>query len=128
MPQSPRPAPYRGSAPARRELASLLDGYRPFPDVFDEMMNASGQLRDHWIPFLDALAEMGPAEIDRRFASANRSLRDSGVFYRIHDDPAGNERPWPLSHIPLILDTEQWKTLAAGLIERAGLIEYFLKD
>ena len=58
----------------------------------------------HWRPFLAMLAALGPDEINRRFAAADRYLRDSGVFYRVYEDPAGAERPWPLSHVPLLID------------------------
>ena len=50
------------------------------------------------------LAALGPEEVNRRFAAADRHLRDSGVFYRVYEDPAGAMRPWPLSHVPLLID------------------------
>ena len=50
------------------------------------------------------------------------------MFYRVHEDPVGSERPWPLSHMPLVLDTGEWETLKAGLIERANLLEAILAD
>src|SRR5262249_54966908 len=40
--------------------------------------------------------------------AADRHLRDSGVFYRVYEDAAGAERPWPLSHVPLLIDGAQW--------------------
>ena len=38
-----------------------------------------------------------------RFAAADRHVHDSGVFYRVYEDVAGAERPWPLSHVPLLI-------------------------
>jgi len=117
-------------APAQRNgsLEPLLSGYRPLPGVFDEMMEADGRLRGHWQPLLSRLSGLGGEEINRRFATADRYLRDSGVFYRVYEDPAGVERPWPLSHVPLVIDATEWKQLQAGLIQRAGLIEAVLAD
>src|SRR4029077_9970367 len=66
--------------------------------------------------------------INRRFPAADRYLRDSGVFYRVYEDPAGAERPWPLSHLPLIIAPAGWKALKAGLIQRAELLEQVLAD
>ena len=74
------------------------------------------------------LAELGAEEINRRFAAADRYLRDSGVFYRVYEDPAGAERPWPLSHVPLLIDPTEWEELQAGLIQRAELLEAVLAD
>jgi uncharacterized circularly permuted ATP-grasp superfamily protein len=74
------------------------------------------------------LAGLGPEEINRRFAAADRYLRSSGVFYRVYEDPAGIERPWPLSHVPLIIEPAEWRELEAGLVQRAELLEAVLAD
>jgi len=106
-----------------REVAdpeTILSGYKPRANNFDEMMDADGRVREHWRPFLRMLAELGPAEVDRRFAAADRHLRDSGVFYRVYEDPSGAVRPWLLSHIPMdktILNT--W--LKAGYMDKSVL-------
>jgi uncharacterized circularly permuted ATP-grasp superfamily protein len=116
---------------AERDTASLnvlVATYRPLPGVFDEMMDDGGRVRPHWRPLLDMLATLGPEEINRRFAAADRYLRSSGVFYRVYEDAAGIERPWPLSHVPLILDPTEWRELAAGLVQRAELLETVLAD
>ncbi len=109
-------------------IASLIAGYRPLTGVFDEMMDAAGGVRAHWRPFLATLAALGGDEINRRFAAADRYLRDSGVFYRVYEDAAGIERPWPLSHVPLIIEPGEWRQLEAGLIQRAELLEAVLAD
>ena len=64
--------------------------------------------------FCGMLAALGPDEVNRRFAAADRHLRDSGVFYRVYEDPAGAVRPWPLSHVPLLIDATEWQELQAG--------------
>ena len=109
-------------------IGALLSGYRPLPGVHDEMVDADGRLRAHWRALIGGLATLGAGEIGRRFAAAERHLRDSGVFYRVHEDPTGTERPWPLSHMPVILADEEWTFLKAGLIERAELLETVLAD
>jgi uncharacterized circularly permuted ATP-grasp superfamily protein/uncharacterized alpha-E superfamily protein len=109
-------------------LARLLEDYRPFPGIYDEMMDRTGAVRGHWRPFLERLAGLGPDEINRRFAIADRYLRDSGVFHRVYEDPAGVERAWPSSHVPLIIEANDWEQLKAGLIQRARLLEAVLAD
>ncbi len=116
------------AAQADADLAPLVKAYRPLPGVFDEMVDATGRLRAHWQPFLGMLAGLGPEETERRFATADRHLRDSGVFYRVYEDPAGVKRAWPLSHVPLLLDAEDWALLKSGLIQRAELLEGILTD
>jgi uncharacterized circularly permuted ATP-grasp superfamily protein/uncharacterized alpha-E superfamily protein len=109
-------------------LEQFVSGYRPLPGIFDEMMDGDGRVRAHWQPFLAMLAALGGDEINRRFAAADRYLRDSGVFYRVYEDAAGIERPWPLSHVPLIIEPAEWRQLEAGVIQRAELLEAVLTD
>ncbi len=110
-------------------LDPLLAGYHClFPRVFDEMMDHDGHVREHWRPFLSMLMALGPDEVNRRFAAADRQLRDSGVFYRVYEDPEGAVRPWPLSHVPLLINQTEWQELQAGLIQRAELLEAVLAD
>jgi uncharacterized circularly permuted ATP-grasp superfamily protein/uncharacterized alpha-E superfamily protein len=116
----------RSSAPD--DVGALLAGYRPLPGIFDEMVDRHGRVRAHWQPLLATLAALGGDEIGRRFAAADRHLHDSGVFYRVYEDAAGVERPWPLSHVPLLIAASEWQALEAGLIERAELLEAVLAD
>ncbi|MGB5184118.1 MAG: circularly permuted type 2 ATP-grasp protein [Xanthobacteraceae bacterium] len=109
-------------------LEQFVSGYRPLTGIFDEMMDGDGRVRAHWQPFLAMLAALGGDEINRRFAAADRYLRDSGVFYRVYEDAAGIERPWPLSHVPLIIEPAEWRQLEAGVIQRAELLEAVLTD
>jgi|HubBroStandDraft_6_1064221.scaffolds.fasta_scaffold00507_19 uncharacterized circularly permuted ATP-grasp superfamily protein/uncharacterized alpha-E superfamily protein len=114
--------------PKNSGLELLVSGYRPLPGVFDEMMDADGRVRAHWQPFLAMLGALGSDEINRRFGAADRYLHDSGVFYRVYEDAAGIERPWPLSHVPLIVEPGEWRQLVAGLVQRAQLLEAVLGD
>ncbi len=112
-----------------RSSTGCLPGYRPLPGIFDEMMDLRGEPRTHWpATFLSMLAALGVEEIDRRFAAADRHLRDSGVFYRVYEDQAGVERAWPLSHVPLVIGAAEWEELKAGLVQRAELLEAVATD
>jgi uncharacterized circularly permuted ATP-grasp superfamily protein len=119
---------HRDSVFERDDVEPLLSGYRPLPGIFDEMVDRDGRVRVHWQPLLAMLAGLGPKELSRRFAAADRHLRDSGVFYRVYEDAAGAERPWPLSHVPLLIDGSEWQALKAGLVQRAQLLEAVLAD
>src|ERR1700688_4399972 len=109
-------------------LEQFVSGYRRLPGVFGEMMGGDGRVRAHWQPLLSMLGELGGHEIKRRFATPDRYLRNSGVFYRVYEDAAGIERPWPLSHVPLIIEPGEWTQLEEGLIQRAELLEAVLAD
>jgi uncharacterized circularly permuted ATP-grasp superfamily protein/uncharacterized alpha-E superfamily protein len=114
--------------PETAGLEQFVASYRRLPGIFDEMMDGDGRVRAHWRHFLGMLASLGAEEINRRFAAADRYLRGSGVFYRVYEDAAGIERPWPLRHVPLIIEPGEWRQLEAGLIQRAELLEAVLAD
>src|SRR5258707_12997754 len=101
------------------DVEPLLSGYRPLPGIFDEMVDRDGRVRAHWQPLLAMLARLGPQELTRRFAAADRHLHDSGVFYRVYEDASGAEGPWPLSPGPLLVNGPDWPTRHAGLTQRA---------
>ncbi|WP_261971256.1 circularly permuted type 2 ATP-grasp protein [Prosthecodimorpha staleyi] len=115
-------------APGSEAVRALLAGYRPEAGVHDEMMAEDGRPRAHWLPLLNLLAGLGPNEVRRRFALADRHLADAGVVYRVYGDETGAERPWPLSHLPLVLAEADWSALAAGIVQRAELLEAILAD
>jgi uncharacterized circularly permuted ATP-grasp superfamily protein/uncharacterized alpha-E superfamily protein len=107
-------------------LKAWLDGYRPFADAPDELIGRDGSMSQAWTRYLGGLAAFPPGEFEDRFALATRHIRDSGVSHRIYGDD--NERTWPLNPLPLILGEEEWTQIAAGVEQRAGLIEAVLTD
>lgn len=110
------------------QIGRLIAGYRATPGGYDEMVGPDGRPRTHWLPFLSMLAAIGPEEAGRRFGAAERHLRESGVFYRVYEDSAGVERPWPLSAIPLLIEPAEWRALRAAAIQRASLLEAVMAD
>jgi uncharacterized circularly permuted ATP-grasp superfamily protein/uncharacterized alpha-E superfamily protein len=105
---------------------SLIAGYRPLPNVPDEFIGADGRPRQHWVKFFRALSELGADEINRRVATADRNIRDTGVSYRAYGDTS--ERSWPLSHLPLLIEADEWRAIAAGVTQRARLLECVVND
>ena len=114
-------------SPSRKKKL-LLDGYQPLPGVPDEMVDAAGNPRPIWRDFIAALEDLGPAELTKRFARADQYLRDAGVYYRVYDNVGANEREWPLSHIPMLVDETEWADISAGLVQRADLFEEIVAD
>ena len=119
--KSPSPADI-----AAERFAALTANYRPLPNIPDEFIDAEGRQRPHWVRFLESLCGLGAAEIDSRFATADRHIRYAGVSYRAYGDTS--ERAWPLSHLPLLIEASEWKEIAAGISQRAELLEAVLSD
>ena len=111
---------------AATRVAELAAGYRPLPGIPDEFIGADGQPRPHWLRFLEKLMEFSAADMSRRFATADRHIRDTGVSYRAYGDTS--ERAWPLSHVPLLIEASEWREIAQGIEQRAQLMELVLAD
>jgi uncharacterized circularly permuted ATP-grasp superfamily protein/uncharacterized alpha-E superfamily protein len=112
--------------PGNRRVAQWTRGYARLPGIPDEYMAQDGTPRAVWTRFFDAFAELTPGDIERRFGSADRHLREAGVTYRAPGETA--ERHWPLSHLPLLIDEADWQQLTAGIVQRAELLELVLSD
>jgi uncharacterized circularly permuted ATP-grasp superfamily protein/uncharacterized alpha-E superfamily protein len=112
--------------PGHRRVAHWTRGYARLPGIPDEYMAQDGTPRAVWTRFFDAFAELTPGDIERRFGSADRHLREAGVTYRAPEETA--ERLWPLSHLPLLIDEADWQQLTAGIVQRAQLLELVLSD
>ena len=113
--------------PNANSASRLLAGYRPLPGVADELVDAAGNVRPVWRPFIDYLSKMKPEELARRIDQGDQYLRDAGVFFRQYGEES-TERAWPLSHLPVMIHESEWKTISDGLIQRAGLLELIAAD
>src|SRR6201992_3636026 len=112
--------------PGNRRVAQWTRGYTRLPGIPDEYLTADGTPREVWTRFFDAFAELTPSDIERRFGSADRHLREAGVTYRAPGETA--DRSWPLSHLPLLIGEAEWQQLTAGIVQRAQLLEMVLSE
>jgi len=106
----------------------LLAGYRRMDAVPDELVGADGAIRPVWADLIGSLAAMPADELAMRMARGDQYLRDAGVFYRHYGPQHAAERDWPLSHMPLLVDEEEWTAIGEGLVERAELLEQIVAD
>jgi uncharacterized circularly permuted ATP-grasp superfamily protein/uncharacterized alpha-E superfamily protein len=92
------------------------------------MCSADGGIRSHWHYLMRALNDMGAPELQRRREEAWRLIRENDVTYNIYGDPGGMGRPWKLDLVPLLIESEEWRTIEAGLMQRAELLNLILLD
>src|SRR3982074_1384536 len=112
--------------PGHRRVAQWTRDYVRLPGIPDEYIAQDGVPREVWTRFFEAFATLTPGDIERRFGSADRHLREAGVTYRAPGETA--DRLWPLSHLPLLIDEAGWQQLTAGIVQRAQLLELVLSD
>src|SRR3984893_16709875 len=112
--------------PGNRRVAQWTRDYVRLPGIPDEFIGADGAPREVWSRFFEAFAAMTPPDIERRFASADRHLREAGVTYRAPGETS--DSAWPLSHVPLLIDGAEWQQISAAIAQRAQLLELVLRD
>ncbi len=109
-------------------LLSAASDYHPLPGVWDEMWDVDAGVRPHWGHLVNGLARLGSREWSTRGQRITRLLRENGVTYNVYDDPRGYSRTWELDPVPLVLDGDEWLAVAAGLEQRARLLDLVLRD
>ncbi|WP_108663441.1 circularly permuted type 2 ATP-grasp protein [Acuticoccus kandeliae] len=117
--------PIRGTD---RRLARLLADYRTIEGVPDELLTPDGAIRPVWRDFVTALAAMKPEDLALRRVRGDQYLSDAGVFYRHYGEEGPAERDWPLSHMPVLINEDEWNAIGTGLIQRADLLEQVVAD
>ena len=106
----------------------LFARYRPLPGVPDELVDSEGAMRAVWAGLIAHMSSLSEAEIGDAFARGDQHLADTGVFFRKYGDTTGVGRDWPFSPVPIILPESDWRGIAAGLIQRADLLEQVVAD
>ncbi|HMO97720.1 MAG TPA: circularly permuted type 2 ATP-grasp protein [Kiritimatiellia bacterium] len=108
-------------------LSPTSERYAPGAS-YDEMWDANGQVRPHWQHVMRALDDLGGHALEKIRHEAKRIFRENGVSYNVHGDPHGHQRTWELDPIPLIISSEDWADIEAGLVQRAELMNLILAD
>ncbi|MDD2659221.1 MAG: circularly permuted type 2 ATP-grasp protein [Methylococcales bacterium] len=96
--------------------------------IYDEMYATENKVLPHWERFMDALKKMGSENLELRRREAQRLLRENGVTYNVYGDSQNLTRPWRLDPVPLLISSEEWSVIEAGLKQRADLLDLILKD
>lgn len=95
---------------------------------FDELFAAPGQPRAKWTKLYSAISDASTGTIHEMRAAAEQQIRDSGVTYNVYADPKGQDRPWDLDVLPLIIDAQEWAQIEAGIAQRAQVLNALLAD
>ncbi len=109
-------------------MPDLLADYPLTPGAYHELFDADGQVRPHWRLLLERLQRSSPAQLAQRQALLARQIQENGVTYNVYADPDGADRPWELDLLPNLIPAEEWQQIAAGVAQRAGLLNAVLAD
>ena len=85
-------------------------------------------LAPNWNTFFGHLGTDGFYDLDRRHANLQRQIRDNGVTYNVYADAEGPQRPWSLDLFPLLVSSQDWSKIEAGIAQRARLLNHIMAD
>lgn len=79
-----------------------------------------------WTAMFEELAAVAGDDLGHARERVQRHAEDIGTGFRIIGE--SEERPWPVSPVPLLIEAEEWAGIAAGIVQRAELLETILAD
>ena len=89
------------------------------------MVGDDGRIRPQWSTVHAALEHLGPDGMRRQDARIRRTLHGHGTTFQIHGD---GDPTWSLDPVPVVLERDEWNDLAAGIEQRARLLDAVLAD
>jgi uncharacterized circularly permuted ATP-grasp superfamily protein/uncharacterized alpha-E superfamily protein len=108
-----------------------VDLYQPplrYGAAYDELSADGVTPRPHWTHLMESLRAIGHEELGRRWARAERRIRENGITYNVYGDPLGASRDWKIDIVPLLIPADEWRYVEAGIIQRAQLLSRLLQD
>ena len=120
----------------------LLDDYCSVParglpcgaTGYDELFDASGEVRPAWQELAGHLGGRGREGLERLRDVVRRLVDNDGITY-VGVDPHRESGPdvvtpgrWHLDGIPLLLAASDWDVLEAGVVQRSRLLDAVLAD
>ncbi|SDI09324.1 Uncharacterized conserved protein, circularly permuted ATPgrasp superfamily [Pseudomonas benzenivorans] len=109
-------------------MPDLLADYPLTEAAYHELLDAEGQVRPHWRRLFEHLQRSSPAQLQQRQALLSRQIQENGVTYNVYADPDGADRPWELDLLPNLIPAQEWQQIAAGVAQRASLLDAVLAD
>jgi uncharacterized circularly permuted ATP-grasp superfamily protein/uncharacterized alpha-E superfamily protein len=106
----------------------LLERYQRQPNIYDEFLTDDGGLRSHYAKLAGVMHAFSSEELRRRRETCEQLIHEQGITYHVYGDPRGQERPWQLDPMPLVIAPDEWTALEAGLVQRATLLDRILVD
>ncbi|GAA0265169.1 circularly permuted type 2 ATP-grasp protein [Alteraurantiacibacter aestuarii] len=105
---------------------NALGAYAPSSQRGDLYAGAQPNVAAKWETTARRLLSLSQGAHGNIQEQVARESQELGLTFRLIGDE--DERPWPLSPMPLLIGTEEWDQVAQGLIQRASLLESIVAD
>jgi uncharacterized circularly permuted ATP-grasp superfamily protein/uncharacterized alpha-E superfamily protein len=105
----------------------LLAGIDRDPLRYQELFDGDA-VRPHWRELIAELERATPLQMRHRQQFVARQVRENGITYNVYSDARDVQRPWDLDLLPQLVAADEWPALAAGIAQRASLLNAVLAD
>jgi len=96
--------------------------------MFDEIFDNNGDVKPHYLPYLDWLNSHPAGYLNGKMAEADLLFRRIGITFAVYGEEQGSERLIPSDPVPRIIDTKDWAYLERGIEQRVQALNMFLHD
>ncbi len=94
---------------------------------YDELVTGTGSFRPHWRGLMESWSALDPEQLSERLARVSAQIADADQILALPDPMAGPTAR-SLDLLPLIIPEQEWRGIAAGLVQRARLLDRILGD
>ena len=106
----------------------FFDQYVAPPNLYDEIRDATGQLRPQWLGIDKSFGSLSPDVFQRRLTQIRRFVHQNGIVFSSYGDPNDRKNHLQLDPVPQLIDAATWETISAGLKQRAQVYNLLLED
>ena len=109
------------------ESPILGPGYDP-GSFFDEMFEAPGCARPHYLVLHEHLSGLDARTFDERRRAADVAFLHRGITFTVYSEDVGVERIFPFDLVPRVIPITEWMRLERGLAQRVLALNMSLAD
>lgn len=96
--------------------------------MYDELIDEQGRPRPGAEILVNRISSLGPGDLQRYQAAAERLLFRMGITFNVYGDQQGTEKIFPFDIVPRIVPADQWRQINDGLIQRIQALNLFISD
>lgn len=97
-------------------------------EIYDEMFDAKGECRPHYVPFFERLQGVTTKKLKQLQHSTDKTQLSMGMTFNVYSDKQGLEKILHLDIIPRIINGADWEKIEKGLKQRITALNLFLQD
>ena len=109
---------------------TLIDDGRDAVNVatsYDELVTGSGTFRPQWRGLMEIWSQLDHEQLTERLSRVTAQIANADQLLAL-TDRAGGATARSLDLLPLVIPEQEWQGIAAGLVQRARLLDLILAD